>query len=205
MKTGAAEDRETSPGALVVILGPSGVGKDTLIGLAAKRLVGTGDVSFVRRAITRPAHAQSEDFVAMSDQEFDRALDDGEFCFSWAANGLRYGLPRAMAAHLETGGVAVVNGSRAAFAGMRGAFPNVHVVEITAKPEVIAERLRARGRESDDEIAARIARAAALARDFEPSLVIDNSGAAQTAADTLVAYLQRCIDRVSKDARAVSV
>lgn len=190
MGSDVAQGRETSPGALVVILGPSGVGKDTLIGLAAKHLAGSSHVSFVRRAITRPAHAQSEDFVAMSDQDFDRALDDGEFCFSWAANGLRYGLPRAMATHLETGGVAVVNGSRAAFAGMRGTFRNVHVIEITAEPEVIAERLKARGRETDDEIAARIARAAALARDFEPSLVIDNSGAADTAADALVAYLR---------------
>lgn len=199
----AAEGRETSPGALVVILGPSGVGKDTLIGLAAKHLAGSGEVSFVRRAITRPAHAQSEDFVAMSDHDFDRALDDGEFCFSWAANGLRYGLPRSMAAHLETGGVAVVNGSRAAFAGMRGTFRNVHVVEITAEPKVIAERLKARGRESDDEIAARIARAAALARDFEPSLVIDNSGAAETAAAALVAYL-RSIVRTGALAATVS-
>lgn len=193
MGTDVPEGRETSPGALVVILGPSGVGKDTLIGLAAKTLAGSGDVFFVRRAITRPAHAQSEDFVAMSDQDFDRALDDGEFCFSWAANGLRYGLPRAMAAHLDNGGVAVVNGSRAAFAGMRGTFRNVHVVEITAEPRVIAARLKARGRESDDEIAARIARAAALARDFEPSLIIDNSGAAELAADELVAFLRTVV------------
>lgn len=176
-------------GILVVVLGPSGVGKDTLISRARAQLSDAADILFVRRAVTRPAHAQSEDFLAMSEADFDRALDEGEFAFSWNANGLRYGLPRAMALHLADGGVAVVNGSRAAATAMGGVFPDLRIVEIAADPQVLAERLRARGRESDEEISARIARNAALPRDYEPALVIDNSGAAEDAAARLVDYL----------------
>jgi phosphonate metabolism protein/1,5-bisphosphokinase (PRPP-forming) PhnN len=181
---------EPAGGTLVVVLGPSGVGKDTLLGLAARPLAARSDILFVRRAITRPAHADSEDFLAMSEAEFDHALAEGRLCFSWSANGLRYGLPRAMAAHLEAGGVAVVNGSRAALPAMRKTFADVRVVEIVAEAEAIAARLRARGRESEAEIAARLARAQALARDYAPALVIDNSGEAAAAADRLIAYLR---------------
>jgi hypothetical protein len=101
----------TAPGPLIVVLGPSGSGKDTLMSYARKELAARDDVLFVRRTITRPADAGSEDHVPMTDVEFDAAIDRGEFSLTWAANGLRYGLPRAIEAHLGEGKPAIVNGS----------------------------------------------------------------------------------------------
>ena len=50
-------------GLLVVVVGPSGAGKDTLMRAAAEHFEGRPDVHFVQRAITRPAEAGGEAFI----------------------------------------------------------------------------------------------------------------------------------------------
>lgn len=183
----------TVPGRLIVVLGPSGSGKDTLMSYARAALGDRADVLFVRRAITRPADAGHEDHVAMTDTEFDAAIDEGQFSLTWAANGLRYGLPRAIEPHLSEGRLAVVNGSRGAWSVIRQVFPSAVAVEIRVDPEILAQRLEARGRESASEIEARLERASVLDSRFEADLIIDNSGEVDTAGAALVAYMTRAI------------
>ena len=130
--SGRAAEARTETGPLVVLLGPSGAGKDTLISYAVRELSRSPDVLFVRRAITRPADAGSEDHIAMAAEEFDAAIDDGRFSLTWAANGLRYGLPRSIEAHLAEGKVAVVNGSRGAWNVIRKVFPSAVAVDTVA-------------------------------------------------------------------------
>jgi ribose 1,5-bisphosphokinase len=185
---------DIAPGPLIVVLGPSGSGKDTLMSYARSKLADRAEVLFVRRAITRPADAGSEDHIAMTDAEFDEAIDQGQFSLTWAANGLRYGLPRVVEAHLADGKLAVVNGSRGAWAVIRQVFPSAVAVEIRVDPGILARRLQSRGRESAAEIEARLARALALESRFEADVVIDNSGSAETAGSALVAYVTRTID-----------
>ncbi|MBU4528771.1 MAG: phosphonate metabolism protein/1,5-bisphosphokinase (PRPP-forming) PhnN [Hoeflea sp.] len=186
---------ETVPGRLIVLLGPSGSGKDTLISGARSEFAASSDVLFVQRVITRSADAGSEDHIAMSEAEFDAAIDDGRFALTWAANGLRYGLPRGIKAHLAAGKVAVVNGSRGAWGVIRQVFPSAVAVEIKVDPGTLAQRLQARGRESAAEIEARLIRAAALAAQFEPELVIDNSGPVETARSALINYIRQSVAR----------
>jgi ribose 1,5-bisphosphokinase len=185
---------DIAPGPLIVVLGPSGSGKDTLMSYARSKLADRAEVLFVRRAITRPADAGSEDHIAMTDAEFDEAIDQGQFSLTWAANGLRYGLPRVVEAHLADGKLAVVNGSRGAWAVIRQVFPSAVAVEIRVDPGILARRLQSRGRESAAEIEARLARALALESRFEADVVIDNSGSVETAGSALVAYVTRTID-----------
>mgnify|MGYP005811447137 CR=1 FL=1 len=180
-------------GPLVVVLGPSGSGKDTLMSYARDAIGDRTDVLFVRRAITRPADAGSEDHIAMTDAEFDAAIDEGKFSLTWAANGLRYGLPRAIETHLAEGRLAVVNGSRGAWAIIQQVFPSAVAVEIRVDPEILAERLEARGRENASEIEARLARASALESRFDADVIIDNSGEVQAAGAALVAYMTRAM------------
>ena len=184
---------ETVAGRLVVLLGPSGSGKDTLISYARSELGVSTDVMFVQRVITRPADAGSEDHVAMTEDEFDAAIDDGQFSLTWAANGLRYGLPRSIDAHLAAGKVAVVNGSRGAWNVIRHVFPSAVAVEIRLDPAKLAERLKARGRESAAEIDARLSRGEALTARFEAEVVIDNSGPVEAAGSELIDYIRRAI------------
>lgn len=182
-----------STGPLIVVLGPSGSGKDTLMSYARTEFADSDDVLFVRRAITRPADAGSEDHVAMTDGEFDAAIDEGKFALTWAANGLRYGLPRAIEHHLAEGKLAVVNGSRGAWSIIQQVFPSAVAVEIRVDPDILAKRLEARGRENASEIEARLARAAALESRFEADVIIDNSGELQTAGSALVAYMTKAM------------
>ena len=184
---------EAVPGRLIVLLGPSGSGKDTLICAAREEFAGSQDVLFVRRVITRSADAGSEDHIAMSETEFDAAIGEGRFALTWAANGLRYGLPRNIKAHLAMGKVAVVNGSRGAWGVIRQVFPSAAAVEIRVDPATLARRLQARGRESASEIEARMVRAAALTSQFDPEIVIDNSGPVETAQAALIDYIRRSV------------
>lgn len=181
------------PGRLIVVLGPSGSGKDTLLSYARNELADRADVLFVRRAITRSADAGSEDHVAMTDAEFDQAIDEGQFSLTWAANGLRYGLSRAIEPHLAEGKLAVVNGSRGAWAVIQQVFPSAVAVEIKVDPNILAQRLQSRGRENASEIEARLARASALETRFEADAVIDNSASIEMAGATLVAYVRQAI------------
>jgi len=180
----------TAPGRLIVVLGPSGSGKDSLISYARREIAGVADVLFVRRAITRPADMGGEDHVAMTDTEFDAAIDEGHFSLTWAANGLRYGLPRSIEAHLAAGKLAVVNGSRGAWGVIQQVFPSAAAVEIRVDPVILEQRLQSRGRESAPEIEARLLRASALKSRFEADVVIDNSGLLETAGAALVEYMK---------------
>jgi len=182
-------DADGHHGCLIVILGPSGAGKDSILSLARDHLEGRKDVLFVRRSITRPAHDDSEDFEPLNDVEFDAGLKLGRFCFHWQANGLRYALPITMADHLAEGGVAVVNGSRAAYRHMREVFAETRAVLVRVEPSVLRERLKRRGREDADEIEARIERAATYLDAIKPDAVIDNSGLLDDAAAQFVDYV----------------
>lgn len=182
---GAASGRQ---GPLIAVVGPSGVGKDTLLARARAALSDRPEVLFVRRSITRPASGDAEEHVPITAEAFDEAERAGRFAYCWRAHGLGYGLPASLTGHLAAGRPAVINGSRKVLAGMKERFPTLSVIQIAAAPEVLAARLAARGRERADEIAARIARAEEPLP-VAPVCVIDNSGELDQAADALVAAI----------------
>ncbi|MBE3639632.1 phosphonate metabolism protein/1,5-bisphosphokinase (PRPP-forming) PhnN [Mangrovicoccus algicola] len=147
-------------GTLFLVVGPSGVGKDTLLDGAKEALGSYGFYRFCRRWITRDAEAGGEDYRPVSDAEFSRMLEAGAFFHHWEAHGLRYGLPGDIRDDLERGIHVILNGSRRELAGMAALWEDTVVISIEASPEVIAARLTARGRESAEEIEKRIARRA---------------------------------------------
>lgn len=143
-------------GRLFAVVGPSGAGKDTLIDAAR---AARPDLVVVRRVVTRPQSAGGEDFEGVTDAGFDARLRAGEFALWWKANGLRYGIPAATLALREAGRDVLFNGSRAALDQAAVRFPDLVVIRVTAPSQVLMERLLARGRETREEITARIARA----------------------------------------------
>ena len=185
-------------GCLVVILGPSGSGKDSLLSHAREQLGTRRDIRFIRRAITRPAHEESEDFLSLTEEAFEASAQSGRFCFHWRANGLRYGLPDSMKGFIADGGLAVVNGSRAAYPEMGAIFPCLRSVLVRVDGSVLRERLRLRGREDVAEIEARITRAEAYLDAIEPDAVIDNSGPLEASGDAFVAYLKKTADSLAQ-------
>jgi ribose 1,5-bisphosphokinase len=190
----AISDRDipVRAGMFIAVVGQSGAGKDTIIGYARERFGLTDRVDFVRRVITRPSDVSSEVHDSLDDPTFDEALTLGAFALHWSAHGLKYGLPASVDTSIAEGRVAVANLSRGAVAALRGRYANITVVEITAKPEILAERLAARGRESRGEVLARLARTAAS--DLGPGLVrIDNSGPPEEAGEKFMALIHEAI------------
>ena len=66
-------------GAIIVVVGPSGAGKDSVIGYVAQHFSGRADIDFVRRVITRPSDAGGEDHASVATDEFDARLETGDF------------------------------------------------------------------------------------------------------------------------------
>lgn len=177
-------------GTMVLVVGPSGAGKDTLMDGARTTLAGDPRFAFVRRCITRPTSAGGEDHEELHAREFAAREIEGAFALSWRAHGLAYGLPRAaIAPVLARGGCAVANASRAVVDDARAQFSALRVVLITASPDILARRLANRGRESAEDIVARLERGGA----FDTTgcdVVIKNDAAPAAAIESFVSALR---------------
>lgn len=163
------------PGRLVLVVGPSGAGKDTLISGARATFRDEADVVFPRRVVTRPPTA-AEDNDSMTREEFARAESDGVFALMWNAHGHRYGIPNSVDDHIRLGRTAVCNVSRTVVAEARRRYAQVAVVLVTAPEHVLEQRIVSRGREGNGGLEARLKRAQAFDRSFEADFVIRNTG-----------------------------
>ncbi|WP_458757567.1 phosphonate metabolism protein/1,5-bisphosphokinase (PRPP-forming) PhnN [Afipia sp. TerB] len=149
--------RVIGPGRLVLVVGPSGAGKDTLIGLARDALADEADVVFARRLVTREASA-FEDNEQVDGETFRREASAGRYAVHWNAHGHCYALPGTINDHIRAGRTVVANVSRTVVAALRDAYASVVVVEISAPAEVLAARVAMRRRDSDGKIENRLQR-----------------------------------------------
>jgi ribose 1,5-bisphosphokinase len=173
---------------LVLVVGPSGAGKDTLLDAARQMLAGDPRFRFVRREITRPAGAGGEAHFALDFLSYAARRDAGAYALHWEAHGLGYGIPADIADDLAIGRTVIASVSRTVITGAAERFP-VRVLEITAPASVLAERLRERARETEADIALRLARTVALPDAIERVVVL-NDGTPQAGAARLVAVLR---------------
>jgi guanylate kinase len=161
-----------------VITGPSGVGKGTLIRLLRERVP---ELALSVSATTRAARAGEEDGVDyhfLSDAEFARRVDAGEFV-EWAEySGRRYGTLRSkLQRHLDEGRPVVLEIELQGARQVREAMPEA--VQIFIEPpdrEALKDRLVGRGTDDPDAIARRLAvaeRELAAAGEFQYRVVND--------------------------------
>jgi ribose 1,5-bisphosphokinase len=173
----AGQPASIGPGRLVLVVGPSGAGKDTLLGLAKAACAEDRTVVFPRRVITREASA-SEENEQVSAGTFQEALTRGEYAMHWEAHGHRYALSRAIDDEIRAGRTIVANVSRTVVGEMRRLYADVVVVSITAPPNVLAERIAMRARSSDGKLEARLGRTVEDAA-ATPDVTIVNTGSAE--------------------------
>ena len=171
------------PGRLILVVGPSGAGKDTLLGLAKAACADDDDIVFARRVVTREA-SSFEDNEQLSGYEFLAAVGRGEFAIHWEAHGHHYGLWRTVNDDIHAGRTVVANVSRTVIAQMRRMYANVVVVAITAPADVLAQRLAMRSRASDGVLLDRLART--VDENVAPDRTIVNVSSAEFHARQLV-------------------
>lgn len=197
----AAMNSNVTPPRLWYVIGASGAGKDSLI-RHARQHIGDAPVVFAHRYITRPADAPGENHIALSEAEFERRLAAGCFAMHWHGNGLRYGIGAEVETWLAQGLSVVVNGSRAYLDTAMQRFPQLRPVLVRVSVERLSERLHARGRETPDEIHARVERAHRLSPLTHADVhVIDNNGPLEQAGNALLSLLTERNDPTSQNVR----
>ena len=160
-------------GRFIAVVGPSGVGKDSVMeamALAEPRL------QLARRVITRPSDAGGETFSETSVKQFKTMRDAGAFALWWPAHGLYYGIPVEVDTALAAGHDVLANLSRGVLEHASTRFESFATIALTASPDVLRARLIARGRENGPEITRRLHRADYALPDGINALQLDNSG-----------------------------
>ncbi len=177
-------------GCFVAVVGPSGAGKDTIMDAARAALSGDTRFHFVRRIITRPQMSGTEDHDSLDEATFAKAASEGTFALHWQAHGLNYGLPKSVEDEIANGTVVIANVSRRVLGDIRRLYTSRSVVVITARPDVLAERLALRGRESREEIALRLAREVNFDNSAGDVVTIDNSGDVRASTEAFLCHLE---------------
>lgn len=152
---------DTADGLLLIISGPSGVGKTTITRGVERSIAGS---VFSVSATTRDrtdADVQGVDYLFVDDAEFDRLIDNDEL-LEWAnVFGKRYGTRRRwVEEQLRRGRLVIleidVEGARQVKAKVPEAFG---IFVLPPSEEVLLQRLRDRRRESEQAIQKRFAEA----------------------------------------------
>ena len=170
-------------GRLVLVVGPSGVGKDSVLRYAMAHFARDARFVFPRRCVTRVVDVAAEDHDSVDEQTFDELAGKGAFALMWEAHGHKYGVRNDINTELQRGRIVAVNVSRTIIAEVAGRYQNAVVVEITADPSTREARLAARGREAVDDLRQRAQRQVATPVDILPLHVIKNDGNISDAGD----------------------
>ena len=156
---------------LVVVVGPSGAGKDSVL-RGWRESLGADAPAFAQRVITREPDA-TEAHEAVTGGDFAGMRSRGLLATWWQAHGLDYGVRWQQLEPLAAGRWVVLNGSRAHLPALRVQAPGLRVVEVSAPAPVLAQRLAARAREDASARDGRLSRAIASPTAADLALVND--------------------------------
>jgi thymidine phosphorylase len=176
-------------GVFFFVVGPSGAGKDTLID-AARQALPADKFVYATRYITRPSGAPGENHIGVTDDEFSSHERNGKFLITWEAHGLRYGLSTELRHAIEAGRNVVANGSRAIISSLIGRVPNLVIIDITAPVSILAKRIAGRGRETEEQIAARLARTVSAVPDGVRSIRVVNDSTPEVGAGRFISTIE---------------
>lgn len=176
-------------GRLILVVGPSGAGKDSLIEAAMAQLAQDQRFHFPKREVTRPSDAGGEDHIAVSDHEFAARQNSCGYALAWDAHGLHYGIPIAINDLLANGDTVVINTSRTVIDIARATYPDLRIIYVTAPIAILAQRIAARGRECAEDVAQRLARAGISLPTGDDVITISNDGSLALAVEVFVSAL----------------
>lgn len=173
-----AGDQNTTRGKLIIISGPSGVGKSTI----CKQLVARTDAHLSISMTTRqpgPGEQDGREYYFVSRDEFRRRIENGAFLEYAEVFGNLYGTPRDKIEEALDAGRAVIleidiQGGKQVKALYRQA---VTVFILPPSTKTLSDRISGRKRESSEIIARRLDRAGseiAAARQYYDNMVVND-------------------------------
>ncbi len=169
----------TTPGKLIVLTGPSGVGKGTIV----RELLTRHDQLFLSISATtrqpRTGEVDGKDYFFKSRAEFEAMIAAKEL-LEWAEYaGNYYGTPLPpVAAQTTKGNFVLLEIEVVGANSVKNIFPDaVRIFILPPSFEVLKERLQGRGTDSEEVIAKRLARAKEeleLSKEFDYQIVNDD-------------------------------
>lgn len=184
----------TSQGILIVISGPAGSGKGTVVKLLREMIPGIGfSVSATTRA-PRPGEEDGAHYYFMSRDDFEESLARGEILEHTVYCGNYYGTLRSEADRvLSQGHDLILEIETDGAMQVKRQFPDaVTIMLLPPDGNTLEQRLRGRGTETDDVIRTRLARAKeelALAEKYD-YIVVNEDGGMQACAESIQGILK---------------
>ena len=141
---------------LFFLVGPAGVGKDTLLNKLKTKHYSDHQPLVAHRYITRAIKENDENYVEMSEFDFQRRKDAGLFLFDWYFAGHPYAVGKEVLLWLEAGQHVIMNGSRRYLSQAQEVYPDLVPIWMTVSEETLRKRLIRRARETKKEREERI-------------------------------------------------
>jgi guanylate kinase len=160
---------------VIVLIGASAVGKSTIAEHLCESDIVEATPTWTTRQPRQGELDTSYDHRFVTDAEFDRQSDEGGFIDQHTLYGARYGVP--FLPRPPDGREALVVLKPVFMPVFIEHYPKVRIYQIEASPEVLPERMKARGQSQEDidERMRQHAREAATARHFA-HVVLNNDG-----------------------------
>lgn len=183
----------SSKGKLIVISGPSGSGKGTVV-KALRELVPTLGVS-VSQTTRAPREGERDgiEYYFTTKENFEKMISEGEILEYTTYCGNMYGTPRKEAERITGEGRDLILEIEVDGAfQIKEKFPDaVSIMLIPRTLEILEERLRSRGTETDDVIRSRLDRACEeikLAYDYD-YVVVNEDGCVEECAKQIIGII----------------
>jgi len=178
---------------LIVISGPSGVGKDTIV--QALKEEKADDIHFVVTVTNRdprPGEVHGVDYFFVTTEQFLHMIEADEFAeYARVYNDYK-GVPKKqLRAAFDTGTDVIMRLDVQGAATLRDKYPDALLIYLTTSDEDLLKRLRARGTDSEDALRLRVAavrREAATLKVFD--YVVENpENCMESAVETILAII----------------
>lgn len=185
---------------IILVTGPSGSGKDSLL-RHARTHFSPERLAFARRYITRPPDSNEDNFF-VDNHAFNCLQKNGFFLSTWQAHDNCYGiswreleLAQERQGKDERNAALLCSISRTAVADFERRFQHVYTLLVSVPPEILAERLSARARETAGQAALRLQRAS-LPVQARELISFENSAPLAESANRFVRLLESLLAKV---------
>lgn len=144
---------------VIVVTGPSGAGKGTLIREVLSRVTGVGSTVSATTRARRPGEQDGREYSFLATEDFLARVERGEFLEQVTyVSGHRYGTLRSELERIRgEGKVPLLELETEGALRVKGEVPGSVTIFISARVEELERRLRERATESTGEIGERIA------------------------------------------------